>query len=145
SPSRENPMRRVVLPLVLVFFALSASAAGQGPAPQSPPPTPVLIKAGRLVDGRSNTVQTNVGILIEGQRIRAVGPVAQIEAQARGARVIDLSSMTVLPGLIDTHTHLLLNGDPTSESYDQQLLYQSIPYRAILAARNARIALEHGF
>jgi imidazolonepropionase-like amidohydrolase len=53
--------------------------------------------------------------------------------------------MTVLPGLIDTHTHLLLNGDPTSGSYDEQLLYQSTPYRAILAARNARLALEHGF
>src|SRR5438045_4847236 len=53
--------------------------------------------------------------------------------------------MTVLPGLIDAHTHLLLQGDPTSESYDQQLLYQSIAYRAILAARNARLSLEHGF
>ena len=138
-------MHRVVLPLVLVLFGLSTAPAAQGPSPQSSPPPRVLIKAGRLVDGRSNTVQTNVGILIEGQRIRAVGPVAQIETQAQGARVIDLSAMTVLPGLIDTHTHLLLNGDPTSESYDQQLLYQSIPYRAILAARNARIALEHGF
>lgn len=137
-------MYRVVLPLVLAMFGPSAAVAAQG-TPQSAPPAQVFIKAGRLVDGRSNTVQTNVGILIEGQRIRAVGPVAQIETQARGARVIDLSSMTVLPGLIDTHTHLLLNGDPTSESYDQQLLYQSIPYRAILAARNARIALEHGF
>src|SRR2546427_5787705 len=56
-----------------------------------------------------------------------------------------LAGLTVLPGFIDTHTHLLLQGDPTSESDDQQLLYQSTPYRAILAARNARIALEHGF
>jgi imidazolonepropionase-like amidohydrolase len=59
--------------------------------------------------------------------------------------VIDLAQMTVLPGLIDAHTHLLLQGDPTAASYDEQLLYQSTPYRAILAARNARIALEHGF
>jgi imidazolonepropionase-like amidohydrolase len=121
-------------------------AALAGPlVAQAPPPQPILIKAGRLIDGRSAQVQTNVGILIEGERIRAVGPVAQIQAQARNARVIDLSQMTVLPGFIDTHTHLLLQGDPTADSYNEQLLYQSIPYRAILAARNARLALEHGF
>jgi len=105
----------------------------------------VLIKAGRLVDGRSATVQPNVGILIEGERIKAVGPLAQIQGQAANARVIDLSQMTVLPGLIDAHTHLLLQGDVTSQDYEDQLLKQSTPYRAILAARNARIALEHGF
>src|SRR2546427_8827697 len=49
-----------------------------------------------------------------------------------------LAGLTVLPGFIDTHTHLLLQGDPTSESYDQQLLYQSTPYRAILAARDRK-------
>jgi len=105
----------------------------------------VLIKAGRLVDGRSQQVQTNVGILVDGERIRAVGPLAQVQGQAPNARVIDLSQMTVLPGLIDTHTHLLLQGDITSQEYEDQLLKQSIPYRAILAARNARLALEHGF
>ena len=51
----------------------------------------------------------------------------------------------MLPGLIDTHTHVVLNGDITAEDYDAQLLKQSIPYRAILAARNAQIGLEHGF
>jgi imidazolonepropionase-like amidohydrolase len=109
------------------------------------PPQQVLIKAGRLVDGRSANAQPNVGILISGERIRAVGPVAQITAQAPNARVIDLSQMTVLPGLIDTHTHLLLQGDVTAQDYEDQLLKQSTAYRAILAARNARIALEHGF
>src|SRR5258708_11497979 len=53
--------------------------------------------------------------------------------------------MSVLRGVIDAHNHLLLQGDVTSQEYEDQLLKQSTPYRAILAARNARIALEHGF
>jgi imidazolonepropionase-like amidohydrolase len=128
--------------LLLLLAVLAGPLAAQGPAPT---PKLTLIKAGRLIDGRSAQAQTNVGILIEGERIRAVGPLAQVQAQAPNASVIDLSQMTVLPGFIDTHTHLLLQGDVTSEEYEDQLLKQSIPYRAILAARNARIALEHGF
>jgi len=134
-------MRFVLLAVVLTPYSPALVAQAAPP----PLPQPVLVKAGRLIDGRSAQVQTYVGILIEGERIRAVGPLAQIEAQGRTARVIDLSQMTVLPGFIDTHTHLLLQGDVTSADYDAQLLYQSIPYRAILGARNARIALEHGF
>src|SRR5881409_4054412 len=130
-------MRGLAL-LVAVLMVIPALDA------QTPPPQ-VLIKAGRLIDGRLATPQTNVGILISGERILAVGPVAQITARAPGARVIDLSQMTVLPGLIDAHTHLLLQGDVTSQDYEDQLLKQSTAYRAILAARNARIALEHGF
>lgn len=126
---------------VLLFSGIGALAAQQ-PAKN---PERIFIKAGRLIDGRSDQVQTNVGILIEGERITAVGPVAQVQGKAGSARVIDLSQMTVLPGFVDAHTHVLLQGDPTSESYNNQLLYQSTAYRAILAARNARIALEHGF
>ena len=138
-------MRRRSLALVPVVFGFAAAAlAAQGAPPAAQRP-PILIKAGRLIDGRSDQVQANVGILIDGDRIRAVGPLAQVQAQAQNATVIDLSQMTVLPGFIDTHTHLLLQGDPTSESYDTQLLNQSIAYRAILGARNARIALQHGF
>jgi len=133
-------MRRVVIAVLVALFpvALAAQAAA--------PPQQILIKAGRLIDGRADQAQTNVGILIEGDRIKAVGPLARVQGQARAdAKIVDLSQMTVLPGFIDAHTHLLLQGDPTSESYDAQLLYQSIAYRAILGARNARIALEHGF
>ncbi len=140
-------MRHVALPIVIALSS-AAGVAGQAPpapAPPPPPPAVVFIKAGRLVDGRANAVQTNVGILIEGERIKAVGPVAQIQSQAGTARVIDLAQMTVLPGLIDAHTHLLLQGDVTSQEYEDQLLKESIPYRAILAARNARLSLEHGF
>ncbi|MGH9260835.1 MAG: amidohydrolase family protein, partial [Acidimicrobiales bacterium] len=140
--------------LPLVPFALAVQTSLGAPAPAQAPGAPaapaapavrVLIKAGGLIDGRANEVRTGVGILIEGDRISAVGPIARLEPQAAGARVIDLSGMTVLPGFIDTHTHLLLQGDPTAASYDEQLLKQSTPYRAILGARNARLALEHGF
>ena len=113
--------------------------------PKATAPQQVLIKAGRLIDGRSDAPQGGVGILVEGDRIKAVGPLAQLQGQAKTARVVDLSSLTLLPGFIDVHTHLLLQGDPTAQSYNEQLLYQSTPYRAILAARNARVALEHGF
>src|SRR3989441_11615384 len=64
---------------------------------------------------------------------------------AKPDRVVDLASMTVLPGFIDAHTQLPLQADHPAQSYNEQLLYESPPYRAILAARNARIALEHGF
>src|SRR5438046_727592 len=141
-------MRRVLSRAATVAICCSpaalAPARAQTPG-RSAAPALLLIKAGRLIDGRADAPQSNVGILVEGERIKAVGPLAQVQGQGRNARVIDLSPMTILPGFIDTHTHLLLQGDPTAQSYNEQLLYQSTPYRAILAARNARIALEHGF
>jgi imidazolonepropionase-like amidohydrolase len=129
-------MRRLILLVTVLALPLSLLAAQA---------EPVLIKAGHLIDGRADQARSDVGILVTGRRITAVGPLAQIQSQAGGARVIDLTTMTVLPGLIDAHTHLLLQGDSTSEAYDVQLLEQSIAYRAILAARNARLSLLHGF
>ena len=105
-------------------------------------PHRVAILAGKLIDGKSDKLLENVLIVIEGDKIASV--VAGGSAPA-GVEVIDLSKATVLPGFIDTHTHVLLQGDITAEEYDAQLLKESIPYRAILAARNAQIALSHGF
>lgn len=106
------------------------------------PAKKIAIRAGRLIDGKSDTPITNALISIEGDQIISVTAGGSAPA---GVEVIDLSKATVLPGLIDTHTHVLLQGDVTAEDYDVQLLKQSTPYRAILAARNARIALDHGF
>jgi imidazolonepropionase-like amidohydrolase len=133
-------MRRIVTALAPLVCGASLVLAQAPAAPQA-----ILVRAGRLIDGVADQARTDVGILIEGTRIREVAPWAQLAGRASGARVVDLSRFTVLPGFIDTHTHLLLQGDSTSDEYNRQLLSQSIAYRAILGARNARIALDHGF
>jgi imidazolonepropionase-like amidohydrolase len=106
------------------------------------PAKTIAIRAGRLIDGKSDTPILNALILIEGNKIASVSAGGTPPA---GAEVIDLSKATVLPGFADVHTHVLLNGDITAADYDEQILKQSTPYRAILAARNARIALDNGF
>jgi imidazolonepropionase-like amidohydrolase len=105
-------------------------------------PHRLAIRAGHLIDGKSEKSLENALIVIEGDKILSVAAGGSAPA---GVEVIDLSKATVLPGFIDTHTHVLLQGDITAEEYDAQLLKGSIPYRAILAARNAQIALSHGF
>lgn len=127
-------MRRTLSLLVVMGLAASLAAA------QAPKRT--AIRAGRLIDGKSDQPITNALILIEGEKIVSVTPDG---SPPPDAEFIDLSRATVLPGLIDTHTHILLQGDITEEEYDEQLLKQSLPYRAILGARNARLALLHGF
>ncbi|MGH9900117.1 MAG: amidohydrolase family protein [Pyrinomonadaceae bacterium] len=105
-----------------------------------------LIKAGRLIEVNSGKVLENRGILIEGERIKATGAFADLaKSVPPSTRIIDLSGATVLPGMIDCHTHVLLQGDITSEDYDEQLLKESIPYRTIRATVSARTALMNGF
>jgi imidazolonepropionase-like amidohydrolase len=105
-------------------------------------PRRVAIRAGKLIDGKSDKSLENAVILIDGDKIVSVTSGGPVPA---GTDVIDLSKATALPGFIDVHTHVLLQGDITNEEYDAQLLKESTPYRAILAARNAHIALSHGF
>src|SRR5690349_22205540 len=136
--------RRIGAALGGVLLALGASmlVRGQDKAKDEGTAKKIAIRAGRLIDGKSDRAVDNALIVVEGDRIASVTAGGTPPA---GAEVIDLSNRTVLPGFIDTHTHVLLNGDITAEDYDAQLLKESIPYRAILAARNARIALENGF
>ena len=127
-------MRRLLIAVVLSFVILVTAFCQT--------PHRVAIRAGKLIDGKSEKPVENALIVVEGDRIASVTAGGSAPA---GVEVIDLSKATVLPGFIDTHTHVLLQGDITAEEYDAQLLKQSIPYRAILAARNAHIALSHGF
>lgn len=127
-------------PLVPLLLALPLAAQGGPPAPARS-----LIHAGVLIDGVAATPARDQGILIEGGRITAVGPWSEVSRRAGNAAVIDLTSRTVMPGLIDAHTHVLLQGDITSQEWDDQLLKESIPYRAIRAVAAARRALDQGF
>src|ERR1700732_2295308 len=127
-------MHRIVC-LLISCLLLPIVAAGQAT-------TRIAIRAGKLIDGRGGKPLENPLIQVEGDKIISVTAGGSAPA---GVQVVDLGNATLLPGFIDTHTHLLLHGDTTTEEYDAQLLKESIPYRAILAARNAQIALSHGF
>jgi imidazolonepropionase-like amidohydrolase len=112
---------------------------------QNTPPLRTVVHAGRLIDGVADQPRMDQGILIEGERIVQVGPFGEVAASAPGAAIVDLSAMTVLPGMIDNHTHILLQGDITAADYDDQLLKESIPYRAIRATAAVRTALSNGY
>ena len=100
----------------------------------------LLIKAGKLIDVRAGRVLTDQAILIEGDRIKQVGAYGSVQAPS-GARMIDLSNATVLPGMIDCHTHL--TSDPGHTGYES--LGISVPREALYGAKNARLTLEAGF
>lgn len=135
-------MKRILIALIVVSSLLQTTALAQAKRQ----PTVVFIKAGRLIDVRAGRVLDNQGILVEGERIKMVGPLATVEKTVPStAQVIDLSKSTVLPGLADCHTHVLLQGDITNADYDEQLLKESIPYRTIRATVAARIGLMNGF
>ena len=109
---------------------------------------PLVVKCGKLLDPATRTVHAGVLVVFDGGKVSDTkAALAAAENAARtGAKVLlDLSAYTCLPGLIDAHTHLLLQGDATAEEYDEQVLKESTPYRALRATAAARIALDHGF
>jgi imidazolonepropionase-like amidohydrolase len=123
-----------IFPLMLLFAA--HLAAGQ---------TITLIRAGTLIDGSSDKVLHDQLIVIRGNRIESVGDARSAKVPA-GASVIDLTHSTVLPGLIDSHTHIFLQGeDPAEGGYDANILYPPLALRAARATVSVRRALEQGF
>lgn len=103
----------------------------------------IAIKCGQILDTRSGEVLSNQIILLKGNLIQKIIPSQAY--QNVDDSIIDLSEYFVMPGLIDCHTHVLLQGDITADDYAVQLLKESIPYRTLRASRSARIALNNGF
>jgi imidazolonepropionase-like amidohydrolase len=135
-------MHRPSILAAIFVAAMSAAAfpalAQEGPPTRfpphlskhlAPPNQVVAIRAGRLFDSKSGAMLPNQIILIKGDRITNVSPTAEIPA---GARVIDLSSATVMPGMIDAHVHVVTGGATAAQ-------------RALIAQTNAQIDLEAGF
>ena len=120
-----------------------ADAQGRGGQPTGPQKI-TAIRAGRLIDPETGTAATNQIILVEGERIRDVGPNVAIPP---GAEVIDLSRLTVVPGFVDTHTHLAMTYKevPENNIYYYTYIADPTPLRSIQAASNAMQLLSSGF
>ena len=128
--------KKLNLPLIslMALFSLSVSLSSQ-----TLPET--VLHCANLWDGHSNTIQSDVTIIISGERIKAVHsgkPAPDVPS------VLNVTG-TCMPGLIDVHTHVFLQQDAISPDYDGQLLKQSVAFRTIRAVRSAALALEHGF
>ena len=132
------PKLQAIMWSIIVAVTTATSLVAQTPGTTE---RRVLIRAGRMIDVASDGAKIDQGILITGDRITRVGPYAELSTAAGNAERVDLSRYTVLPGLIDAHTHVFLDGSP----YADQVLKQSIPYRTIQAVTAARAALEYGF
>src|ERR1700726_2410042 len=127
-----------------VLFLLCSILAGvcRAQATKVVAPAQIAIHAGKVLDVRTGNYFTDQIIWIEGERIKAIGKSAEISSQIpAGAKTIDLSNATVLPGLIDCHTHLTY----TPYLLGPAGLHISYPREALIGARNARVTLEAGF
>jgi imidazolonepropionase-like amidohydrolase len=128
-------IKRILFAMALACLCIASAAAQETTAP-----TRTIIYVGHLLDVKSGKTLANQQIVIEGDKIVSVGPSAGPGAKA-GYNIIDLSKATVLPGLIDAHTHLTFSPD----QFGYQSLGISIPREALTGAKNAKITLEAGF
>jgi imidazolonepropionase-like amidohydrolase len=128
----------------ILLLAIVISAAAQQKDNRAPESWTV-IRAGSLIDGKSDKPRHDQVIIVHGNRIESVTDAATAKIPT-GATVIDLSSATLLPGLIDSHTHIFLQGeDPAQGGYDVNILNAPLALRAARATVAARRALEQGF
>ena len=131
--------------ILLFLFALviGGSAQENKPAPMLHPFT--VVRAGTLIDGKTDSPRRDQVILIRGNRIESISDAASATIPT-GAEVLDLSHATVLPGLIDSHTHIFLQGEaPAEGGYDINILKYPLAFRAARATVSVRRALEQGF
>jgi imidazolonepropionase-like amidohydrolase len=137
------PSFRSVLSLVFaLLFVIGAFAQTPAqPAAAHPAPKVTYIKAGRLFDATSDAVKSNMVIEVAGERIQKIGSASEISIPA-GANVIDLSNSTVLPGLIDCHTHIGSRADRYNPIYDFR---ESPFFSAFAGVVNSRTTLNAGF
>src|SRR5688500_14371033 len=128
-------------PLLFVCLALLWPIQTQRPAPA--PDTVYLLKPARVFDGESAHPHDNWAVLVRGQKIEAVGPTAGIRTPA-DAKVIELAGLTLMPGLIEAHSHVLLH--PYSETvWNDQVARESLSLRVARATNHLRNTLRAGF
>ena len=135
-------LRKKFFPLFVLLMS-SSIAFGQAapPAGEKTAPKVSYILAGRLFDATHDTVRENVVIVVEDERIKSIASAADLKIPP-GSKVIDLSQATVLPGLIDCHTHL----DSRADRYNEVYKFKDTPFsHAFAAVVNARKTLEAGF
>ncbi len=133
-------MRRVFAAIVDVAMVMTVYQVASAQTSTDQAVKRITIRAGHLLDVKTGKTLNDQVIVIEGDKIVAVGPASNPQAGAGGSS-IDLSTSTVMPGLIDGHTHL--TGDPRNIGY--QSLGLSLPREALIGARNARLTLQAGF
>lgn len=143
------PFLKVSLLFLVSLFLASVrpptvvGAQAMGEAAKSAQVT--FVHCGTLIDEKSEEPRQNALIEIAGGRFRSVASFTPAFVKPAGAVFLDLASETCLPGLIESHTHVLLQGDQKPGQYDEQILKWSLPYRTILGTQAARRALEYGF
>jgi len=128
-------------PLLFLCLALLLPIQAQRVAPASE--TVYLLKPARVFDGESSQLHENWAILVRGRKIEAAGPISTIKAPA-GAKMIELAGLTMMPGLIEAHSHVLLH--PYSETvWNDQVARESLSLRVARATNHLRNTLQAGF
>jgi len=133
----------IMMCVALALVAALPAVAQRGAQGARAPETVTLLKPARVFDAEDGKTREGWVVLVRGERIAAVGPADQVQVPA-GGQTIDLSGMTLLPGLMDIHSHILLH--PYNETlWNDQVLKEPLAYRIIEAVNHCRNTLMAGF